>query len=453
MNKKYYMLDTNILLNDPLSIYKFKDNIVILTEAVIEELDKFKKGNNDINNNARIIARELDKLRQQGRLTDGILINDNGLLKIESNHYDIELPNSWDKNKPDNRIMQVGKYYKSLNKDVILITKDINMKIKADIIGIKVENYENEQINNKYTGRKEIYLPEDLINKEKNKIEIINPIYNEDGIYDNIKFYPNEYVLIHKIENSNSTLMGKVDKECKYIELILNDYHPYGITGKNIGQKFAIDALMRDAEDIPLVIIQGGSGTGKDFITLACGLEQTFNGQDNKYRKILITREIETLGKDLGALPGTEEEKLDPFLRGFMDNLEALVDSNINERYKNEKELKGKVQYFFDYEIIKAEAIAYMRGRSIYKQFVIIDEAQNTTISQMKGILTRIAENTKIVLLGDIKQIDNIYLDEKNNGLTWASELMKDSPYACQINLKDSESVRSNLVKDILKRL
>jgi PhoH-like ATPase len=466
MNKKYYVLDTNILLDDPQSIYKFEDNIVILTEAVIEEIDNFKKGKKDINNNARAVSREINKLREKGKLEDttlidGIRINEiddsYGILKIENNHYNMTLPESWEKSKSDNRIIQVAKFFKESGENVIIISKDINVKIKADIMGITAEDYENTQVDNEYKGRAEIYISENYINQalsngNKIKIDEIDNIYNELGELSNREFYPNEYLLIHKIEDSNSTLMGIITKDCKEIEFILNEYHPYGITGKNIGQKFAIDAMMRSAEDIPLVILQGGSGTGKDFITLACGLEQTFNGYAD-YRRILITREVESLGKDIGYLPGTEEEKINPFLRGFMDNLEALVDSNEKERYKNEKELKGKVQYLFDQNIITAEAIAYMRGRSINKQFIIIDEAQNCTVSQMKGILTRIGIDTKIIILGDINQIDNIYLDEKNNGLSWASELMKDSPLACQITLKDGESVRSDLVKDILNRL
>jgi PhoH-like ATPase len=450
---KYYILDTNILLDNPDCIYKFDDNMVILTEATIEELDKFKKGKLDINISAREVIRNLNYLRQYGSLHKGIKIDDK-FIKVESNYYNTSLPENWDRKNPDNRILQVAKGLSNEGKEVVIITKDMNMKIKADILDIPVEEYKNEKTKEKYTGRIEIYISDfyidNSIKDKKIKIEDIKEIYKDDGCVGIIKFHPNEYVLIRSIENNNKSLMGKVSKDCEYIEYLLDELHPYGITGKNIGQKFAIDALMRDVEDIPLVIIQGGSGTGKDFITLACGLEKTFNAND--YRKILITREIQTLGKDLGTLPGTEEEKLDPFLRGFIDNLEALID-NDKDKYKNEKELSGKVQYLFDTGIIKAEAISYMRGRSIYKQFIIIDEAQNCSINQMKGILTRIAEDTKIVLLGDTKQIDNIYLDENTNGLSWASELMKDSPYCCQITLKDSESVRSNLVKDILNRL
>ena len=455
--KKIYILDTNILLDDPKSIYGFDDNIVVLAEATIEELDNLKKGKTEKNIMARKVIRELNKLRKKGNLAKGININENdcGTFKIESDYRYIDLPDGWDKTKPDNRILQIAKGLKQHN-NVIIITKDMNMKIKADILEIKVEEYNNEKKDETYTGRKEIYIEEKYIDEGFNNgiinIESLSMIYNEEGEKEeDINFYPNEYILVKNMENTKS-LMGKIDKDIKYIEIIKEELHPYGITGKNIGQKFIIDALMRDANDIPLVIIQGTSGTGKDFVTLACGLEQTYN-TPNKYRKILITREIETLGKDIGTLPGTEEEKLGPFLRGFIDNLESLVDSNKEERYKNEKELKGKVQYLFDTGVITAEAIAYMRGRSIEKQYIIIDEAQNCTINQMKGILTRIGEGTKVILLGDIKQIDNVYLNEQTNGLTWASELMKKSPYACQITLKDNESVRSKLVKDILGRL
>ena len=452
MNRKYYVLDTNILLSDPMSIYNFNDNVVVLTESVIEEIDSFKKGKKDININAREVSREINKLREKGLLVEGIELDNGGILKIEINHYDVHLPNSWDKSKPDNRIIQVSKYLKEQGNEVIIISKDTNMKIKADIMGIKAEDYEKEKIKDEYTGRDEIYISNKYFNLDKIEIEGLQML-TSDGLNVEIcsknTFYPNEYLLIRAIENPKQSLMGKVSKDRLYIDILKNEYSPYGITGKNIGQKFAIDALMRD--DIPMVIIKGCSGTGKNFVTLACGLEQTFNNKD--YRNILITREVETLGKDLGYLPGTEEEKINPFLRGFIDNLESLVDSNNKEKYKNEKELNGKVQYLFDVGTITVEAIAYMRGRSIKNRFIIIDEAQNCTISQMKGIITRIAEDTKIVILGDTEQIDNVYLDENTNGLTWVNNLMKDSPYAAQITFNDSESVRSDLVKDILNRL
>jgi len=447
--QKVYILDTNILLSDPMSIYNFGDNKVVLTESVIEEIDKFKRGNDDRNINARKISRELNKLREKGSLINGIPINNNGILKFEHNQSNISLP--WNNNSNDNKILQVAKFFKDKNVPTIIVTKDINMKIKADILEIKAEDYKNKEMEENYTGRQEVYIADTMMN---NNILYINDIsivdYNGNAVK---KFYPNEYLLIHAIGNNKQTLIGKVSKNGNYIDILKDEYYPYGISGRNVGQKFAIDALMRSAEDVPLVIIEGSSGTGKDFISLACGLEQVFN--DKQYRKILITREIETLGKDIGTLPGTEIEKLNPFLRGFVDNLEKLVDSNSKERYKNENELSSKVQYLFDSGTIVAEAISYMRGRSISNQYVIIDEAQNCTISQMTGIITRIGENTKIVILGDSNpnQIDNTYLNEKNNGLTWISNLMKDSPYACKITLQDSESVRSPLVKDIIQRL
>lgn len=435
-----YILDTNVLLDDPYAIYKFPNHNVILTETIIEEIDALKKGNKELNVSARTISRELEKLRHFGNLSDGIDIENNHI-QIVSDCYDIELPQSWKDSINDNRILQVALNYKNNNKDITIISQDINIKLKADILNIPSETY-IYKLDNTYTGRMELYIRENDINKQ---IPLDTIFFDDNGDIIEPIFYPNQYILLKKAEKPNETLLGYVKDN--YINLILNSYHPYSITPKNMGQTFAIHACMQPANILPLVIINGGSGTGKDFVTLACGLEQTFN--ENLYRKILITREIQPLGKDIGTLPGTEEEKLNPFLRGFIDNLEALVDSKSD----NEKELQGKIDYLFETGVIKAEALSFMRGRSINKQFVIIDEAQNITINEMKGIVTRIGIDTKIVILGDTKQIDNIYLNENNNGLSWISNLMKESPLAAQITLKDSESVRSELVKDILSRL
>ncbi len=451
-----YILDTNVILDDPYSIYNFENNTVVITETIINETDKFKRGNEDRNVNAREFNRQLKALRKRGKLNEGVKFNDS-IIKFEFCHPEMQLPQQFNPNDPDNTILQVALYFKSIDEPVTIITNDIDMSIKADVLDIPVEDYRANQSALDYTGRDEIYMsPEDINEGIKNKKVLIKyPYYNAEGNLDyDKKFYPNEYLIIHNNTN-NSTLIGKVSKDCVYIEFITEEQHPYDITPLNVGQTFCIDALMRSTEDLPLVIISGGSGTGKDFVTLACGLEQTFN--QNLYRKVLITREIQTLGKDIGTLPGTEEEKIAPFLRGFIDNLEVLVDKDFTKKNPeakiSEKEIQSKIEYLFDNGTIKAEAIAYMRGRSIYKQFIIIDEAQNLTITQMKGILTRVADNTKIVILGDVKQIDSPYLTEKTNGLTWAMQLMKNSPYEAQITLKDEESVRSDLVKDILSRL
>ena len=453
---KFYILDTNVILDDPYAIYNFKDNTVIITQTIINETDKFKRGNEDRNVNAREFNRQLKALKKRGKLNEGVKFNDS-IIKFEFCHPEMQLPQQFNPTHPDNTILQVALYFKSINEDVIIITNDINMSIKADVLNISVEDYKANQSALDYTGRDEIYMsPEDIEEGVKNKKVLIKyPYYNKEGNLDyDKKFYPNEYLIIHNNTN-NSTLIGKVSKDCVYIEFITDEQHPYDITPLNVGQTFCIDALMRDTKDLPLVIISGGSGTGKDFVSLACGLEQTFNNQI--YRKILITREIQTLGKDIGTLPGTEEEKIDPFLRGFIDNLEILVDSQLKKNNENtriyEKEIQNKIDYLFDTGIIKAEAVAYMRGRSIRRQFIIIDEAQNLTITQMLGILTRVAEDTKIVILGDVAQIDSPYLTEKTNGLAWAMNLMKDSPYCAQISMLDEESERSDLVKDILNRL
>lgn len=453
---KYYILDTNIILDDPYSIYNFEDNTVVLTETIINEVDKFKKGNDDRNVNAREFNRQLKDLRKKGNLNQGVKYG-NSTIKFEFNHPEQKMPQQFTTDIADNQILQVALYLKEQGFEVALITKDTLMAIKADVLGITVEDYRANQSALDYTGRDELYMTTEDIEKgvKERKIQITNPYYNKEGNLHYFDFYPNEYLLVHKAEDVDKTILAKVTPDGACIEFLTEEQHPYDIQPKNVGQTFCIDALMRSTEELPLVIIAGGSGTGKDFVTLACGLEKTFNR--NEYRKILITREIQTLGKDIGTLPGDEEEKLAPFLRGFIDNLEVLVDKeftrNNPQSKTSEMEIQSKIEYLFDTGVIKAEAVAYMRGRSIYKQFIIIDEAQNLTITQMKGILTRVAEDTKIVILGDVKQIDSPYLTDKTNGLTWAMQLMKNSPLSAQITLADNESVRSRLVKDILKRL
>lgn len=452
---KFFIVDTNILLDYPEAIFAFDDNVVILTETILEELNSFKKLNDDRGYNARIVIRYLESLRKENNLLTGAHININGLLKIENNHIDIKLPYNWDISEADHRLLQVCLYYKE--KNIRLITNDIILRIKADMLNIPVEEFKASQVpkeNLQYTGRCEAYILDEDFNDfyqlgriSSNKLLIYDN--NGQAIKYNQELYPYEFVLL---KNSlGHTALGKVNKDTKYVEkLQFVKFYPYGITPKNIGQQFMIEALM---SNVPLTIIKGCAGTAKTLLSLACGLERTIENEE--FRRILICKSLIELGgkNQIGYLPGTEREKIDPFQRSIYDNLEILVDGNNNERYKDEDSLQSKINYLFDKEYIIFQAVSFLRGRSINKQYVLIDEAQNLSNSQIKAIVTRIGENTKLVILGDPAQIDSPFLNSRTNGLSWLSEKMKGSIYCNQLTMLPSECIRSKLAEDAINRL
>lgn len=452
---KFFVLDTNILLDYPEAIFAFDDNVVILTETILEELNSFKKLNDDRGYNARIVIRYLEDLRKKNNLLMGASINDNGLLKIENNHIDIELPYNWNVTEADHRLLQVCSYYKEQN--IRLITNDIILRIKADMLNIPVEEFKTSlapKENLQYTGRCDAYVLDDDFdnfyhNGEINVNKLI--IYDNNGIakeYNQV-LYPYEFILL---KNSvGNTALGKINKNIKSIQkLQFTKFYPYGVTPKNTGQQFMVEALMND---VPLTIIKGPAGTAKTLLSLACGLERTIENEE--FRRILICKSLVELGgkNQIGYLPGTEREKIDPYQRSIYDNLEILIDSNANERYKDENSLQNKINYLFDKEYIIFQAVSFLRGRSINKQYVIIDEAQNLSQSQMKAIVTRIGENTKLVILGDPMQIDSPFLNSRTNGLSWLSEKMKGSIYCNQLTMFTNECIRSKLAADAISRL
>ena len=457
-NRKTFVLDTNILLQSPNAIFAFDDNKVVITEAVLEELDKFKKDKDDKGVNARATTRILEQLRTSNKkkLTEGITINSGkGLLKIETNHQSIELPPNWDIKKADHRILQVCKALLDDKEEVHLVTNDLLLRIKADILGILAEGYNTDAapvIDKQYTGRKVIYIRDDDFNKfiEEKSLPIYHLMATEYINEDYIKvkdFYPNEFLILNN--SQSNTVLAKVDAKGKHIiPLQYAKYNPYGLKPKNVGQKFAIEALM---SDVPLILIKGRAGTAKTTLSVAAGLD--FVMEQNKFRRMLICRPAQQMSEDLGFLPGDEKEKIAPYMRPIFDSLEVLVDSDSKERYANEETLKNKIRYIFDKEYIDMQAVAFLRGRSIVQQYVLIDEAQNITITQAKAIVTRAGEGTKIVICGDPDQIDTPYLDTTNNGLSWLSEKMKGSSYCAQITMEDSECVRSKLAEDAIGRL
>ncbi|KAJ51823.1 PhoH-like ATPase [Clostridium tetanomorphum] len=457
--KRTYVLDTNVILYSPGAIFSFGENDVVIPEVVLEELDAFKKDKNDLGANARYASRLLDKLRKEGKLNKGVVLPGGGKLRVEMNHQETLIPMSWDKGKADNRIIQVCKGLKEEGEDVCLITKDIFERIKADTVDIDVEDFyekvvpENES---QYTGRIDLYASSDKIDEfYRNKIiDVKDLLYycikRDEYIIPNL--YNNQFIILHSLDNPRKTALGKFDGK-KVVNLYYKDVCPLGLTTRNVGQKFMLESLCTNSHVAPLVIIKGPAGTAKTLFSLAVGLGKILENNNNEYRRILVCRPNVTMDEDIGFLPGTEEEKISPFMRPIFDNLEILVDSDEKERYKNEKELMDKIRELFDRRIITTEAVAYLRGRSIVKNWVIIDEAQNLTPKQVKAIVTRVGVGTKLILIGDPDQIDQPFLDSRSNGLCYASEKMKGSELCYQVTLKYDECERSPLAYEASKRL
>lgn len=456
--KKTYVLDTNVILYSATAILSFGDNDVVIPEVVLEELDNFKKDKSDLGANARQAARIIDGLRKQGPLIEGVELPNGGRIRVEMNHYDTKIPLSWDKTKADNRIIQVCKGLKESGEDVVLITKDIFERIKADTVNVESEDFYDTEVpeNDQYTGRIEVYIPACKIeefykNKVLSKDEFL--AYNEE--YENYykpELYINQFILMHAMENSKQTALGRFDGR-NIVPLYYKDLKPMGLSSRNIGQKFMIEALCTDASKAPLVIIKGPAGTAKTLFSLAVGLQKILEEGKGEYRRILVCRPNVTMDEEIGFLPGTEEEKIAPFMRPILDNLEILVDSDEVERYKDEKELQDKVREIFDRRIIVTEAVAYLRGRSIVKNWLIIDEAQNLSPKQIKAITTRVGNGSKLILVGDPDQIDHPFMDSRSNGLCYASEKMKGSELCFQITLKFDECERSPLAFEAAKKL
>lgn len=444
---KIFVLDTNILVSSPYAITAFDEHNVSICDVTLEELDKLKNRPGETGANAREAIRLLDKFRSEGNLAEGVRIPMGGILRIEVNHVRAELPESWDTNSPDNRILRVCKGLKDEGKNVILVTNDINMRIKADIIGVAAEEYKTEQmqkVDEQYKGRCILTTPSHVIDNFYKTGSA--RIQEEAARYMTV----NEFCILQDTDNVKHTALSRFDGE-HLVPLRYEKATPYGVVPRNVGQRFMQEALMTSAAEAPLVIIKGPAGTAKTFYSLAVGLEQVVNGyrDDNPYTQILVARPNIKFDEDIGYLKGTEEEKIGPLIRPVMDNLKILT----RGQNKNGTKDENYTQYLFDNEIIVAQALAYMRGRSVANTWILIDEAQNMTPTQAFGIISRAGINSKVILVGDPEQIDNPHLDSRTNGLTYAAERMKGSPLCWQITLEEKECVRSSLALEAIKRL
>ncbi len=455
---KKYVIDTNILLQAPYALESFEDNQVVLPMVVLEELDRFKKAEGEIGANARKGIRFLEQARRKGDLFQGVTLENGGNLRVEKNFINVTLPEDLSEDAADNRILKVCLGLMETGKEqVVLVTKDLLLRIKAQILGISAEDFTTDQVlehASQYSGRCEVYVAEEVFKGFKKKGVPVDQVYMLNDELES--FVPdleeNQFVILRSDQSSKKTHLGRVEKGI-IRKLEYKKSSPYGISPRNAGQYFLQEALMQPADHAPLVIVKGMAGTSKTFYTLAVGLEKLLNHPTEEYRRILVCRPNAQFDDDIGFLPGDEQEKISPLMRPLIDNLEQLIDSSEEERYKNEEELKGKVDEIFARGIIQTEALNYIRGRSIVKTYLIIDEAQNTTPDQIKGIITRAGRDTKIILLGDPNQIDRPFLDERTNGLSYASEHMKGSPLCWQLTMSAEECERSALAQEAVKRL
>lgn len=461
---KTYVIDTNVLIQAPYALHRFEENQVILPVVVLEELDHLKKADGEKGANARAAIRILENLRQKGDLLSGVALENGGSLRVEKNFVDVELPPDLPDEKMDNRILKVclglkrqAEAASGQEQTVVLVTKDILLRIKAQIIGIRAEDFAAEQVSGRdeqYTGRAEAYVPEEQLKDFKKKGIPAQVLYQVDeaGNTSQVFLEENQFVVLKGDQSAKKTLLGRMQGG-RVVPLTYKKSKPYGVSPRNAGQYFLQEALMQPASQAPLVIVKGAAGTAKTFYALAVGLEKVLNNPTGEYRRIMVSRPNAQFDADIGFLPGDEQEKISPLMRPVIDNLEQLVDSNDETRYEDERELKGKIDEIFDRGLIQAEALNFIRGRSIVKTYLVIDEAQNMTPGQVKGIITRAGEGTKIILLGDPGQIDRPFLDERTNGLSYAAEHMKGSPLCWQITMNGKECERSALAMDGGKRL
>lgn len=446
--KKTFVIDTNVLLMNPYALYSFEDNEIIIPDVTLETLDRRKTNPGEVGANARETIRILEALRQQGDFHKGIQLPGKGSVRIEMNHLNVDLPPMWNENGEDNRILRICKGLREDGSEVILVTNDINMRIKASLLTIPSEEYKADKLSDKgkrYRGRQEADIPGTLIDALYTKGELTSTKLHK---YLTQQPIVNEYYLLRDKGDESHTALAQFDGK-KFVLLKSLKVRPWDIVPKNVGQTFSIDALMAPADLVPLVILSGGAGTGKTLLSLAAALETTIN--QNTYDHILCSRPATRFDDDVGFLPGSEQEKIDPLLRPIYDNLAVLTKVKDADRKNGER--TNYVQDLFERGVISAQAMAFMRGRSITNNFVIIDEAQNLTPNQIFGVISRCGFGTKIVITGDPSQIDKETLDQTTNGLVYLSERMKGSPLCAQITFNDDECVRSPLALEAIKRL
>lgn len=439
---KTFVLDTNVLLHSSLCITSFEDNRIVLPMTVIEELDKFKSHNDELGRNARHVIRSIDTLRAKGSLKTGVKLDNGGKLRILLDRH--IGARTLSEEIPDNRILRLAVMLQDRGERVIFVSKDINARVKADALGIEAQDFEREKVNvdELYTGYVETKVDS----------ELIESFHRTDGMEDeSVDGYPNQFVMLRAEATRRHALCRMMHKH-QFTHLNSERSHAWNVKSRNREQRMAMELLLD--RDVQIVTLVGQAGTGKTLLALATGLQSTL--RNRSFDRILVSRPIIPLGKDIGYLPGAKEEKLSAWMQPIFDNLNFLLREPIKGKDSAIKKgrkatAQDRLHTLIDTNMLELEALTYIRGRSISNQYMIVDEAQNLTPHEVKTIVSRAGEGTKIVLTGDPYQIDNPYLDASSNGLTYATERLKDTAIHGHMTLRKSE--RSPLAAIAAERL
>lgn len=439
-NVKTYVLDTSVLIHSPSALLAFEENNVVIPYSVIDDLSKLKARPGEIGANAKECNRMLSAMcaKSNVRISDGIKTPDGGILQVEGTAVE---------NPIDICLKREG---------AILVTQDENQRVKASVAGVKAEGYKHGQVNIKnggYTGRACVMVSSEKMSEYASKGELplsdVLSAYNSDN--EEIHLIENQFVIIQDASDPSHTMLGRVSGRNIVKLRYVTNTPVYGVTPRNVGQRFALEALLAPASEAPLVILKGPAGTAKTFLAMAAGLQQTY--ESDKYKRILVSRPNTKFDDDIGYLKGDEQEKIGPLIRPIMDNLSNLMPTKPSEMSKDGQRMNDPATELFNSGVIVAQAMAYMRGRSICDNYIVIDEAQNASVNQILGLITRVGEGSKIIILGDPDQIDHPYLDRLSNGLSFASEHMKGSPLCWQLTFEESECTRSKLAAEAIARL
>ncbi|MEM1330781.1 MAG: PhoH family protein [Planctomycetota bacterium] len=466
---KHFVLDTNVLLHNPAALFVFQEHDVVIPYPVIEELDAMKRREDDVGRNARACIRHLDRLRRFGRLTEGVRWGDvpssaegasalrTGTIRIDMQDY--ERPASLALDKADNRIIAVAWHLKQdPDKHAVFVSKDLGARLKSDALGIRTEDFENQKVDAErlYSGYLSARCPgaliDELYREKQLPMDKLAPSLLAEGadgrVYQS-ELAANQFVVLQDETDEGHTGLGRRVGDTDSLIPVTPPRKPvFGIMARNVQQTLALDLLMDD--DVRMVTLLGTAGTGKTLLAVAAGMAKVFNEQ--RYDKLLVARPIMPMGRDIGYLPGDKDEKLGAWMQPIFDNLSYLLSTRGSpgqgaESYSNEQRVE---KLMADGKLV-LEPLTYIRGRSIPHQFMIVDEAQNLTPHEVKTIASRVGEGTKLVLTGDIHQIDNPYLDSSSNGLSYTVEKMKGVGISGHVTLARSE--RSELASIAAERL
>lgn len=436
--QKTFILDTNVLLFDPNALYVFEDNDLVIPITVIEEIDRFKKDLNETGRNARTVSRQLDELRRKGSLAQGVQLPAGGLLKVRMPSAETTLPAGFGQQSNDNDILRtvIEQAQGPDAKPVVFVTRDTNMRIKADALGIRAEDYEHchIEVDEMYTGLGEL----------EESGERIHELYTSGflSVPEGLKLVPNQFFVLRNPANDKHTALVRYDPFENHLKVINRRKDAvWGLFARNKEQLLALDLLLD--ERLSVVTLMGVAGTGKTLLAIAAGMRLTI--EEKRYRRMVVSRPIFPMGRDLGFLPGDVSEKLNPWMKPIFDNLEFLFGGEDSDAERQRSAGQPRYQYLMERGMIQVEPLTYIRGRSLPQQYLLVDEAQNLTPHEVKTVISRAGEGTKIVLTGDPYQIDNPYVDATSNGLSHLVERFKGSNIAGHITLKKGE--RSELAE------